>query len=153
MIPPFPEQQIERLDQNCLSGYMRALCRVRHRREIGGHHTKSHVGKALDDWPSTKHLAKTVAELSDNVKEVTNALRKEPVSLRRRPGHSIHVSSHAFATNTVMYLTVCSSMERLTLYFPVGLIGGPASLHKKELYSRRSKNHSHRKDTQHSTRC
>lgn len=39
---------------------------------------KHHVDKALDDWRKTTNLAKAVAELSERVKDVAKASKKEP---------------------------------------------------------------------------
>lgn len=65
-------------------------------------HSKIHVHKAIDDFPITTNGAKTVAELSDRVKDVARRQNKAPTHTLTRPNHAVIDYDNVLATHAVV---------------------------------------------------
>lgn len=63
---------------------------------------KCHVDKAMDNWEVATNLLRTVAELSDRVKDVAECQIKDPTHSMRRPDYAVWDPDHALATPAVV---------------------------------------------------
>lgn len=77
-------------------------------------HAKRYVGQAPHNQRITINLAKTVAELSDSVNDVANALKKGLLYMGRYLVHAIQAFDQSPAMHDVMDTTVCPPTESPT---------------------------------------